>query len=854
MENRDLKILCVDDDTAILDLYEIAINNAGFTPITISDPSEAVKRYRTEIPNLILVISDLKMPEMDGFSFRKSIMQELPAVPFIIASAYVTKEMALQALDLKISAFLDKNDILNKFDATVLKEATPRIQAIREGQALEKIFYDEATSILDDMEPTLLSLDLDRNNQDSINAIFRAAHTLKGSSGCLDCDTITRYVHKYEDIISSLKKGQLVLTDEIYEILFKGLDRIKILIASIPTKTLHTFNLDKILHEVTLESNLSKKNQDNNPKVAPTVAAIDQAKSDTQKSKDTISVPIKMLDELSGYSGEITVIRNMVNKIVRSLEMRYVGNKDIQSLGELLDEMHKINSTIQISITELRKVPLSGVLKPIPRILRDLSRDLGKSIKLTIEGESLRVDNASAIVCSNSLVHLVRNSADHGIETPSERRLAGKKESGTVNITCIEDHDEVKISIADDGRGIDHRKIRAKALEKGIFSESQLAAMNEQEALSIIFASGFSTAAQVTDVSGRGVGMDMVRSSVEAVGGRIDIDSKPGLGSTFTLRLPIPKSVLIINSLLVKSGDFCFAIPQDSIIRILRFEKTEYLSLIQYAATGPVLRCDNTIYSLVELKFLLKLQSDNLAEYDSASSIEILIVESSGLNYALRVDEILDSEEIVVKRLQSCFNPLGVFAGSTFMGDGTIGLIIDIGGLAELAGLTNASSGSDRIQTSNLEIEPKYSSPHFRNYLLFNLGTSAIYGAPLEQVFRLEEIDSSTIQHSGAERVVIYRDRVMPIFSVQRLLKLQNSSASQSTQIDNRLSIIVAQENEGYIGYEVSQVVDITSTDQEISNEIRDRIGVSGNAYIRDLTVTILDLPSILQNPFVSAS
>ena len=556
MANFDLKILCVDDEPSILALYESTIKEDGFTPILCSDPLQAVNIYKEQQSSILLVISDYQMPQMTGFEFRKAVMVEDQSIPFIVVSSYVSKDMALAALNLKIEAFYDKPVLDADLSKIIEKYAKSRMELIRESQVLESVFIEEASTILDEMDSVLLALDHDRSSQEKINLIFRGAHTIKGSSGVLSSDVITRYVHKYEDIISAVKKGQTEFTDSIYEILLKGYDRIKELVSAAGEKKLANYRLDALLPELEVDKNSTKKE---GPKKTDTPAAQTVAAGPVQKAKDTISVPISMLEQLSSCSGEITVIRNMVNKLVKGLELQYVGNRDIQNLGELLEEMHKINGTIQTHITDLRKVPLTGVLKPIPRIIRDLAKDLNKSIDLVIEGDKLRVDNALATVCSNSLVHLVRNSADHGIESLAVRRELGKPESGTINIKCKEVGEEVQISIQDDGKGIDPKMIRNKAIEKGIHTAQQLSEMNEQQILGIIFASGFSTAAKVTDVSGRGVGMDMVRSSVEAVGGQIHIESKPGKGSTFLLKLPIPKSVLIITALKKKFtiNSFC---------------------------------------------------------------------------------------------------------------------------------------------------------------------------------------------------------------------------------------------------------------------------------------------------------
>lgn len=846
MSNKDLKILCVDDEPHILELYETAVRAAGFTPLTFLNPMEAATEFRKEMQNIALILSDIKMPEMDGFAFRKALLPEGQNVPFVVVSSFITKDMALAALDNKIANFFSKPINQENIKNIVEKEAKDRIDQIRENHALANVFLEEAQTIIEDMEPTLLSLDQDRTNQDTLNLIYRGAHTLKGSSGVLDAPVITRYIHKYEDVISALRKGEITLDDSVYQILLSGYDRIKELIGSVHTKTTYQYRLNDLLPELEVTKSTPSAG------VAKGDAQPQQAKADTQKQKpkDTVPVPITMLDEISSFSGEITVIRNMVNKIVRFLERKYVGDRDVQSLGELLDEMHKINSVIQMRITDLRKVPLSNVLRPIPRIIRDLSRDLKKEIRLHLEGETLRIDNSLAQVCSNSLVHLIRNSADHGLETPEERRNKGKSEQGNVTVSAVEDREEVIVVVKDDGRGIDPSRVKAKAIEKNIHTREELDLMNEKQILSLIFASGFSTAAQVTDVSGRGVGMDMVRSSAEAVGGHVEVDSTVGEGSKFTLRLPLPKSVQIISALVVGSSQRTFAIPQDTIVRVLRLEPSQYASTIQHAASGEVLRNHEKLYPLLKLDQVLSLKEltidDATRSNFKSDTIDILILQVDGIQFALRVDSIFDTEEIVVKKMLKCFNPNELFAGATFMGDGSVGLILDIKSVASHGKILQFNANLSAVASAGREVRAGQSVKDQRNYLLFKIAGNAIYGAPLNQVYRLEELDRSQFQVCGSSRVLIYRDQVMPILSLAKALKLKEASTNLAAPKSERVPTIVIRDRESFLGLEVDAVVDIAEGSTEISSEIRDRIGVSGNLFIRDNSVTMLDLPTII--------
>ena len=846
-DNKDIKILCVDDDEDILKVLSDTVMTTGFTPLVAQSANEALKIFEQEYHNIAIILCDFKMSDMTGFELRKLLLPKGQDIPFMVVSGFISTNMALEGLELKISSFLNKPIKEQELVDKIFKDASERIQLLRETIAIQNTFIEEATNIIEEVEEALLNLENDRENTDIIKIIARNIHTLKGSSGCLQVNTLTKYTHKYEDSIAALQKGQIEFTDEVYNILFVGLDRIKEMISSINDKTLNKYKLEELLPELMIKDQskikTAEKHEAESIKLAPNAPKKETPK---QAVKETISVPIIMLDELSSFSGEITVLRNMINKIVRTLESQYTGNRDIQSLSELLDEMHKINGTIQTRITDLRKIPLSQSLKSIPRMIHDLCHDLKKKIDLDIEGENLRVDNSLATVCNNSLVHLVRNSADHGVEMPQERLKLGKKETGTICIRCKEDHEEVHIKIQDDGHGIDYQKIKAKALEKGLYNEIQLAQMTEKQILSIIFSSGFSTASQITNVSGRGVGMDMVKSSVDAVGGIIDIETKIGAGTTFTLKLPIPKSVLIINSLLVEAGGRCFAIPQESIIRILRVEDENISKVIQQIATGFILRWNNSVYPLLNLKTALNLKSNLPENIFNRTALEIIIVRSENVLYALLVDAIMDSEEIVVKRLQPYFNIQGIYTGATFMGDGSVGLILDIKGVAELCGVKTSPLLGGHTEVYDNPVLLKNSS-HYQNYLLFQLDNKSIYGTNLNQVYRLEEIEPQKIQHSGAQNIYIYRNSIMPIHSLQGLLKLPNVQNLAQEQFA-KTPIIVTQGEKGVIGLEVAQVLDIIETNQEISQTIRDRVGIVGNLILQDQTVTIVDLPLILES------
>lgn len=836
------KILCIDDESDILEYYAEIITQQNFEPILVRNPLEAIEIYRANHSEIALIVCDYQMDQMTGFEVRKALIPINSTVPFVVISAYITREMALSGLELKIVSFHDKPFTQADFTKIIQKEAIPRAESLRESRLLEGIFLEEAQSIIDDIEPLLLSLESDRNNADTLNLLFRAAHTLKGSSGVLDTDIIGKFVHKYEDIISAIRKDSSTFTDEIFEVLLRGYDRIKILISMVPGRHIHKVILAEILKDLEAKASDSKAQT----QIDQDQLHANQPGKQVQKTKDFIPVPIGLLDDLASLSGEITVIRNMVNKLIRSLELKFSGEKDIQSLGELFDEMHKINSTIQNRITDLRKVPLGGILKPIARILRDISKETNKKYNFKVEGESLRIDNSLAQACSNSLIHLIRNSADHGIESPEDRRKSGKNDEGLILITCKEERDQAIITVSDDGKGLDINRIKAKALEKNLCSNTQLKEMTESEIMNLIFLPGFSTAAKVTDISGRGVGMDMVKASVEGVGGDIKIKSTLGQGSSFSLHLPIPRSILIINSLLIRTSNRQFAIPQDDILRVLRIAPEEFSQYLLHASEGKVLCWQDQIYPFIHLNEVLKIQETIHREF--SPTIDILILKNEQFCYAMQVDNILDIEEIVVKRIHDCFNFEAIFSGATFLGDGQIGLILDAKNIGKIANILHPQKSLKSKNRDHEHLE-SLQSIHHDDYVLFKINSKAIFGAPLTGVFRLESFEPNAIHQSAGRKIIMYRDTLMPLVTVDNIL---NFDTEKPPVFDNTktMSALVIQKNNHYIALQVTELLEIATTEHKLDTKIRDRPEILGNVQIDQKNITIIDLECIKNRHF----
>lgn len=563
-------------------------------------------------------------------------------------------------------------------------------------------------------------------------------------------------------------------------------------------------------------------------------------KSSTAK-KEGILVPTAMLDNFMGLSGEITVIRKMVNKLVSSIERSIPGNDDVVLLGELLDEMNKINGNMQNQITELRKVPVSKLYRPLPRTVRDLSNNLGKKISLELKGDDLRVDASIGQVLSNSLMHLLRKSLDHGLETPAQRKASGKPEEGQIKLSSFDDGENIVVEISDDGRGIDPENIRRKCIEKNMFTQEEVYNMSDKKILTQILEPGFSTAQKVTDISGRGVGMDMVKNSVESLKGTIDINSKPGEGTSFKITKPIPKSVLIINSLIVEACGHSFAVPQDNIVRLIRLSQNKANGDISMLQGTPVLKFDGRLVPLVDLGEVLNMDASD-KKADELNEIPIVVLKTENGIFALKIDAILDAEDVVAKPLIKGIEMLEAYSGSTFMGDGSVGLILDCDGIATIAGiLSHEETKSKSLSSSQTTVRDSSSN----EYLIFTLNCDGQFAIPLRDTFRLEEFKQTTVQKSGEQDVIVYRDTIMPLLDLQHIVNIPQRQKSESYEKDP--SVIVVKSNERLYGFIIKEIVDIKLSLEQLHTDIRDRDSFDGTMCIGDKTTTVVSVERLIK-------
>lgn len=833
-----LKICCIDDEPEILDNLSDLVRDLGYTPQTFSSPHDAAAAFQTDTSNIILIISDFKMPGLTGLELRKQCFEETKNIPFLIHSGHISREEALSAIEFRVSGFLEKPFMNETLKAMIESLTKDTVAALRDDYEMLQAFLSDADSLVEQIEELLLSLESDPENIEVVNQIFAVAHTIKGSSGFIKPDVLHRFTHRYEDFLSTYKKTATPVPPAAITILLKGLDVIKDLIQRLRNleSTAPAFDdLVKIFQIKSAEHSASA-----------TVATQTHKKTTGPQARDEIRVSMKLLDEFMELSGEITVIRNMINKLVRSIEKENQGNKDVHLLSELLEEMHKINSRMQEKIIDIRKVSMKTIVRPLPRTLRDVASTLNKDVRLEIIGDELRVDNTIAEVLGNSLVHMIRNGADHAIESPEERKRKGKNPQGFIRISSAERGEHVVVTIEDDGKGINHEVVKAKAIEKGVVSIEQAAKMSIPELQALVFESGFSTAAKVTDVSGRGVGMDMVMKEVTKIGGKIELQSTIDKGSRFDLCLPIPKTVNIIGALLVKCAGQIYCFPQDDVSRLLSPSSSDLKKMLRRAEGSDFLNIDGEIFPIMNLADVLKGQGRSKSAFSlrgERESTDIVLVKLGTTSFGVIVDTILDMEDVVVKNLATNFRAIGIFSGATFLGDGRVGMILKTAGLAELSGIS--LDRSNRTVSDGVTNSDQIDRSNWKETVLFNLNAPGNFGIHLDHVFRLERFSCDQIQTSGDQPVVIYRNSTMPIFDIAHELGLSRDASNVVSQAE--IPALIIKTDAGLLGFAVSRITDLQLA-PPADPLAQDHRGILGAAILNEKTITLLDTEQIAKN------
>lgn len=842
----DLYIVYLDDEKDILEIVSEKLKEQGFNAFGTTDPVAALDFVKKNRSKIAMVISDFKMPTMDGFAFRQQVQQFASDLPFTILSAYVDREMALRGLELKIAAFLEKPVRDEELQSHLIKECTPRILAIKEELELLRGFTDDAANLIEQVEESVLELEENPHDLESVSKVFGMIHTIKGSSGFFEPRTLHTFAHRLEDSLKEIQSGSKALTPAVISIWLQSCDILKTLIEEFKSGKHTDYDLNDLI-KIFNHAPITSDEVSSTPKAGPgnSSADIHSPAAQKQKGPQELKVSVTLLDEFMQISGEMTVIRNMINKIVRSIEKQYPSDKDVSLLGELLGELHKVNGSVQSKITEIRKVPVKSVIKPLGRIIRDTSQVLKKDVEFKMLGEEIRIDTSVAEVLSNSLIHLVRNSMDHGIEGPEERSKAGKIARGELKISTKIYGESILVEIEDDGKGINPDVIRKKLISNGTHTLDQVHRMSVSDLYQMIFSAGFSTAQQITDISGRGVGMSMVKDVVEAIGGRISIDSQLGKGTKFTLDIPIPKSVLITNCLFVTSLNMQFGVPQDQIKRIINVEEAKNRGYIDSLEGAKILRVDEELLPIVSLENVLCGNFKTCPQ--TFEEGYLVILSASNQSFCLWVDAVWDVEDTVVKAISAGqIKNLGLYTGATFVGDGSIGLILNVEGIAQKTGVGLEQTPKQLLTQNSQEKAENLNSIYTINVVLCELENQGLYAIPQQSIFRLEEFNSKNLQPHGNYIVAPYRNRMITFVDLNEFIQ-DPSTFNPDLSEARTIPTLVLQHQSGFVGLIVGKVIDLVTTHTPPEHGTTKLPGSNGWLILGERSVMLVNIEELLE-------
>lgn len=543
-------------------------------------------------------------------------------------------------------------------------------------------------------------------------------------------------------------------------------------------------------------------------------------------------VDVALLDVLMRQVGELVLARNQI--------ISHADQLDDHPLHQTVQRLNLIVSELQEGVMKTRMQPIDHLWAKLPRVVRDLGTQFSKTVVLEMDGGETELDRSLLEAVKDPLVHLVRNAIDHGIERPEVRRSVGKPPHGVLSLRAFHEGGQVVLSVTDDGAGIDPRRLAARAAERGILGAERLASMSEREVLDLIFQPGFSTAAVVTNISGRGVGMDVVRTNIERIGGTVDVASVPGEGTAF--RMKIPLTLAIIPALLVGCRGTRFAIPQASLLELVHVDRDRAVSSIEHINEAAFYRLRGRLLPLVGLDALLGYEPAP----DGRGAVNIIVLQADDVLFGLVVDAVHESQEIVVKPLGRQVKQIPLFAGATILGDGDVALILDVPGLAsaaaiheadELRAAHDAQEGPSGRDDTSIE----------ESLVVLRVGASRRVALPLGAVARLEHVPSESIEQAGGRPVLQYRGSLLPLVRLDELLDEQVDTASttgalgaETARRSARVPIVVLADGDRQVGFIASEILDIVSG--HFTVRIDDpRRGVVGSAVLQGKVTDLLD-------------
>ena len=731
-----------------------------------------------------------------------------------------------------------------------------------EDQETIREFLVESHENLSRLDQDLVELEKHPHDADLLGSIFRTIHTIKGACGFLAFSILEAITHQAETLLSQLRDGQRDLTPALVSLILETVDATRKVLAAIETSGKEgperfeelterlrsaaqltagedipsapdpsgTFSPPGLMIEPAVEKNTVDVHEDGPPAkeeergtkkeggkeedVARSSAAVDA----------NIRVGVGLLDKLMDLVGELVLTRNQI--------LQFNIEREDPALNATSQRLNLITTELQEGVMKTRMQPIGMVWNKLPRVVRDMATTLGKQIHLQMDGAETELDRTIIEAIKDPLMHLVRNSCDHGIESPEVRVRSGKSAQGTLTLRAYHEGGQVNIEIGDDGAGIDVARVKQKALENGLLRPEQAEKLSDREALGLIFQPGFSTAQVVTNFSGRGVGMDVVKSHIEKIGGVVDIFSRLGEGATVKIRIPL--TLAIIPGLVITSGGERFVIPQVSLLELIRLESDASGKHIEYVHGTPVYRRRGSLLPIAYLNQVLGLKA---ADHDEAVSMVVLQAEDR--QFGLVVDGINDTQEIVVKPLGKQLKGLTLYAGATIMGDGRVALILDVLGIGQRSGVLAEfleqarSAGQQKAQTDVSQ----------QRLLLFRAGSFARLAVPLSLVARLEEFSQSAIEHASGGQVVQYRDRILPLVSLRKVLE---PDVTDEGEPPDPVQVVVFNDGNSSLGMVVDEILDVTE-DAVTVRQGSQRNGLLGSAVVGKQVTDFLDLNEVIR-------
>jgi two-component system chemotaxis sensor kinase CheA len=726
-------------------------------------------------------------------------------------------------------------------------------------------FVTETNESLDVVDVELVRFEQDPNNAKILDNIFRLVHTIKGTCGFLGLPRLEALAHAAETLMGKFRDGAPA-SSEAVTLILATIDRIKTILESLEraqrepegADTDLISSLERMVERVgsartrveaphtvgtlvsqvlerplrsdedsldDLERAFRETVPDEPPIKSTHVLAVEAAAKDDEAAKgvnQSIRVTVDTLEHLMTMVSELVLTRNQLLEIVRRHEE--------SEFKTPLQRLSSVTAELQEGVMKTRMQPIGNAWQKLPRIVRDLANELGKKIELETQGAETELDRQVLDLIKDPLTHMVRNSADHGLETPEQRRMAGKPEQGRIRLSAYHEGGYIIIQVADDGRGLDSARIKAKAVAQGLVSEAEVEKLTEAQVHKFIFAPGFSTAAKITNVSGRGVGMDVVRNNIDQIGGTIDVKSVAGAGLSFTIKIPL--TLAIVAALIVEAAGHRFAIPQLSVIELVRARRGSEHRIERIKDTS-VLRLRDKLLPLVGLSHLLGLEKDS----GDISGGFIVVTQVGSQTFGIVVDGVFHTEEIVVKPMSSKLRHIAMFSGNTILGDGSVIMIIDPNGVAQAFGSNDASQlGAAETADSGTASADETST----SLLVFRAGSTQPKAVPLSLITRLEEIDAQKIELSNGRHMVQYRGQLMPLITMSENVRVKGEGAQP---------LLVFSDGSRSMALVVDEIVDIV--DDHLHIQVgSDNAGVLGSAIVRGLATEIIDVGHFLPLAF----